>query len=68
MCYRRKNYAIKKAEELFLNAELLSDDAPVRSSPDDLGDLLHSSPSLNLDKRISLPPVPPPRSVGTNAI
>jgi len=30
--YRRKNYAIKKAEELFANAEQLVDDTPVRSS------------------------------------
>jgi hypothetical protein len=30
--YGRKNYAIKKAAELFPNAELLIDDAPERSS------------------------------------
>jgi hypothetical protein len=62
------NYAIKKAEELFPHAELLIDDAPVSLFLDELRDLLHSSPRLNLDNRISLPPVPPPRSVGTSGI
>ena len=62
------NYAIKKAEELFPHAELLIDDAPVSSFLDELRDLLHSSPRLNLDNRISLPPVPPRRRVGTSAI
>ena len=62
--YRRRNYAIKKVDELLPNAELFIDEAPMSSSLDDLRDLLHSSPRLNLDKLIS----PPPRSIGPNVI
>ena len=34
----RRNDAIKKVDELSPNAELLIDDAPMSSSPDDLRD------------------------------
>jgi len=37
---RRRNYAIKKVDELLPNAELLIDDATMSSSPDDLRDPL----------------------------
>jgi hypothetical protein len=36
---QRRNYAIKKVDELLSNAELLIDDAPMSSSLDDLRDL-----------------------------
>ena len=61
---QRRNYAIKKVDELLSNAELLIDDAPMSSSLDDLRDLFAQVARLNLDKLIS----PPPRSIGTNVI